>query len=362
MSAESLAGAVLVAWRELVIRMKQTKGCSKMLSLLQRVYYTQATRTHFLTWSIKCREAIQHEKKLHVESVKLTCEYFLKWCVVIAKQRKLVSNFISKRLLSLKARCFLCIARFTVSDSLPARRHFARITLSACFKEWKYVQCARQVTESVSRTYARTLMHSWSNQAIIQRRIRCGFDAIDGLWLRMRARYALYIWPGRMSFRLAEEKKRKILSEKPKRSRLVDVPSSHTSSLSESSSSVLSFIQPKKPSTVMSRAIVMGMISGIADEDAVVHLFDVIHAVFDGWRIFTNTCLELKSRARVVIGRHGKHILNVALLNWMYLSPRTSHRVIIWTLPRKPLKMFKANKSRSSEDMSNSSIQFALSR
>ena len=199
-------------------------------------------------------------------------------------------------------------------------------------------------------------MGNWERSTINCIRKRRGLDILQRCWLRLKSKWVLFRWPGRFEFRMAEQM-RIMLSREPKRlCRLVDRPSP-----SPMLREVPSFIQPRRLS-LLEKAIESGYVIDRQDRDGIARIFQLLQAVFDGWRIILIQKVEIRRRARLVTIRHHRSVCRIAWLNWMYLTPRTSHRVVIWTLPRLPLKISKARSKEISSIIDVISQNSALSK
>lgn len=333
----ALLSMCMEAWRIVSRSRRKLRGCLAFTRALQSTVQRQSILGHFLRWRSK---AEQLTKQVHISREtlkKLVRACFLSWCVFVVHRSKLENVATKRSTLALQRWVFSRIKGYLARKTHAAAQLYTRTLLERTFEAWKYqhplvavIQKQREKRDQL----AILMIHEWQLLTIKSLRYRRGFDTINSIWLRLRMRQALYVWPGRISFRIADQMRRKLQAAKPKRSRLVDAPISKKLLQGE----VQSFIQPRRRN-ILEKAMEYGFIVDYTEEEKIIRLFDVIRAVFDGWRIHINKTMDLKRRARIVAVRHNKGVQRIAMLNWMYLTPRISHRVIVWTLPRYPLRI-----------------------
>jgi hypothetical protein len=331
---------LLNGWHELVMSRRQRRAILQAGQVLQSLLNRRSLVTAVSKWKSFSRKmkrfliaTIQQEKAVMQAA-------FLTWCIAMVNAKRLQSISVRKYTLHMQRRIFttwktLYTGKRAMAESFYLQR-LKQKSVSG-FKYYSRLVALDSIQTAFDMKRLQKLLQGWKLATIALIRIRRGLDLLSEAWLRLRAKYVLYIWPGRRSFRIAEGMRIHLTYMKPKRSQLVDIK---TSVICIASEQVPSFIQPRQPS-ILERAMQYNYISDYQDKSSINRLIDVIQAVLDAWRIFINKKMDLVRRARIVKIRHNRNIQRVAMLNWMYLTPRTSHRIIIWTLPRYPIRIRK---------------------
>ena len=346
---------VLGSWRECISAKRKRKGCFVLLLGLK----IRSLKSAFGIWRDTATSLRVSEFRENAKLSRLMQAYFLEWCVHTVKCRQRALAAIRKASLSKLRKIFKRIQTFIAVEKSRAAHHRCYFLMKSSFEavlNYRLWTKHDQVRSTLHKRRLRNALEYWERFTILRIRQRRGLDILERCWLRLRLKWALFQWPGRFEFRKAEQMRIRLTKEQKNVCRLVD----HKSP-SAKVREVPSFIQPRRLS-LLEKAIERGFIADRQDRPGILRLFQLLQAVFDGWRIVLHREISLHRRARTVTTRHHRSICRIAWLNWMYLTPRTSHRVIIWTLPRVPLKIPSTKGKEISSIMDIISQNSALSK
>lgn len=343
-------------WNDYVSCKRRKRGCFILVERLRRLYLLTFLRhLRDTVFFLREREQIEEEKLMRLKQA-----YFLEWCVVVVKKKqKAVECLRRGRRIMLKY-FFTKIQRFILSEKSLYCRHNRRFLMKSAFKAlfsfYRFSIKFDTLQGIQKRGLKRKYISFWKRIAEVQLKFRVGFEIISRWWLRMKLRGTFFNWPGRLEFRKAEQMRISLSRGKRNICHLVDmvVPPLKPRE-------VQSFIQPRRLN-IVEKALEYGYLKDFLDRDGIIRLTQLLRAVFDGWRIVLNRVKELRRKARFVTIQHHRGVCRVALINWMYLTPRTSHRVLIWTLPRLPIKIPKDKRKDISSILEILSLSSALTK
>ena len=342
-------------WRDCIFTKRKIRGCFLISRSLQRAML----RFKFRIWkTVSARHRVSEiREKAKLERLKQA--YFLEWCIHTVECSRRASIALRKYSLYRMGTYFERIRTFNVVEKSRAVHHYNFFLMKSSFEailQYRHWTKHDRVRNVIEKQLMRKALGSWEQLTMHLFRQRRGLEILEQFWLRQMVKLVLYRWPGRIEFRKAEQMRIRLSRQQKNMCCLVDVPS-----ITLMNPEVPSFIQPRRLS-LLEKAIAGGYIADRQDREGILRLFQLLQAVFDGWRIVLERKISIHRRARLVLSRHYRSICRIAWLNWMYLTPRVSHRVLIWTLPRVPVKILKSKSKEISSIMEMISQNSALSK
>ena len=361
LSVYGILQQIFRAWRLLSRQRQKLRVCLQM----QRWLRSHKLRFYWNLWKQKDTECVLHEGKMKERASKVLYESFLTWCVYTLRSKRVSKWVTTHGSVALCRRIITRLRRF-----LFRRRHLAQVyrrrkLLGVAFKSLRNDEAVCMLNSEICRG----AFDIWKLASSTRARFREGLMRLINIWLHLRIRFALYVWPGRRSFRLAEEMRRSRnelsnLNESQKslltsKESPLSRSSTYVSRCNESrdlfdgssSAGILSFIQPRSLNLV-EQMIKLGFVRSKKDYTVIQGILRTLRTTFCGWRHIVSRAVAIMKRGRLVAFWKAMEIKRLVLLNWVYLTPTTSHRVIIWTLPRRHLKITHSQSSRNAASFS----------
>ena len=183
----------------------------------------------------------------------------------------------------------------------------------------------------------RRCMHAWHR--IFTRKVNMmeGGNKLMSALLHMQMRAVVQKWPGRDSFKKAEEMRLQLDTRGRAKIVLVDNKPKDSHMAQEAALKVAaqeakdrSFIQMRQNAPIQRRAALFGFIFSADDPDAVSDLFDLMRAVLYAWGDRAHTDASLRGMERLVKFRHKRAVIEQCLHQWISRCSATSHRVALW--------------------------------
>ncbi len=186
------------------------------------------------------------------------------------------------------------------------------------------------------RRRAQKIFSSWKRFYVVKLRFSTACDKVEHVKAMYLKRLIMATWPGRASFRKAEQMKKYNDERGRAVSQLVGVTTGKDKRILMEEARIekenlhRSFIQIRKEAPIQRRAALFGIIYSENDAESVFKLFNMLRAVLFAWSDQAHIDATLRGMERLVMFRHQRWLLQHHMRTWIGRSASTSHRLALW--------------------------------